>query len=105
MLPCRLGLVLRRPELFHEDLENEFRASIFGYFCYMTKVTKEFLAFKSNKEKNKLYNKNKTRNKKTKKSPPGENKKGGKQVPSFYFYCNGGILNCPNCPGLIRVVE
>ena len=26
MPSCRLNLVLRRPELFHEDLENEFRA-------------------------------------------------------------------------------
>ena len=31
MPSCRLSLVLRRPELFHEDLENEFRASIFVF--------------------------------------------------------------------------
>ena len=33
MPSCRLSLVLRRPELFHEDLENEFRASIFAFMA------------------------------------------------------------------------
>ncbi len=73
MSSCRLSLALRRPELFHEDLENEFRASTFGYFCYMTKVTIK---------NNQLYEENKTRKLKKENASKREEKKGKRRRES-----------------------